>query len=120
VDRHTPFLYHKTTYRSPYAIALASQAGCRDVFLWNKDQVVTESTIANVVIDTPAGPITPAAKCGLLPGTFRARLLAQGKIAEGIITLDDLRNAHTVFLINSVRGWMRLEKEATGDVWKVG
>lgn len=119
VDRHTPFLYHKTTYRSPYAIALASQPGCRDVFLWNEDQVVTESTIANVVIDTPAGLITPTAKCGLLAGTFRDRLLAQGKIAEGIITLDDLRNAHTVFLINSVRGWMRLEKEATGDVWKV-
>lgn len=117
VDRQTAFLYHKTTYRLPYAIALASQPGCHDVFLWNEDGVVTESTIANVVMDTPAGPITPSAKCGLLPGTFRARLLAQGKIAEGIITLDDLRKAQTLFLINSVRGWMRLEKEATGDVW---
>ena len=116
MDRQTPFLYHKTTYRSPYAIALASQPGCSDVFLWNEDGVVTESTIANVVLDTPSGLITPPVKCGLLAGTFRARLLAQGKIKEGMITLNDLRS-HTVFLINSVRGWMRLRKEATGDVW---
>lgn len=116
MDRQTPFIYHKTTYRSHYAIALASQPGCSDVFLWNEDGVVTESTIANVVLDTPTGLITPPVKCGLLAGTFRARLLAQGKIAEEMITLNDLRS-HTVFLINSVRGWMRLRKEATGDVW---
>jgi len=119
VERQTPFLYHKTTYRLPYTTALASQPGCQDVFLWNEDGAVTESTIANIVIDTPAGPITPPTKCGLLSGTLRVQLLAQGKITEGMITLNDLRNARTVFLINSVRGWMRLEKEAVGDIWQV-
>lgn len=119
VERQNQFLYHKTTHRLPYAIALASQPECRDVFLWNKDGFVTESTIANVVIDTPAGLLTPPTKCGLLAGTFRSQLLAQGKILEGMITLDDLRNARTVFLINSVRGWIRLEKKAMRDVWIV-
>lgn len=117
--RQTPFLYHKTTYRSPYAIALASQPECRDVFLWNQDEVITESTVANVVINTPTGLITPPTKCGLLPGTFRSRLLAQEQISEGIITLDELRKTDTVFLINSVRGWIRLQKEPTRDVWIV-
>jgi 4-amino-4-deoxychorismate lyase len=119
IDSQIPFLYHKTTYRLPYTMALESQPECQDVFLWNQDGEITESTIANIAIDTPAGLITPPVKCGLLPGTFRAQLLAEGKIREELMTLDDLRNTQTLFLINSVRGWMRLKKEANRDVWKV-
>lgn len=119
IDRQNPFLYHKTTNRTAYTLALASQPQCRDVFLWNEDGVVTESAIANIIIQTPAGLITPSVECGLLPGTFRQHLLKQGKITEGIITLDALRNAETVFLINSVRGWIKLEKVEAADLWKV-
>jgi 4-amino-4-deoxychorismate lyase len=119
IDSQIPFLYHKTTYRLPYTIALESQPECQDVFLWNQDGVITESTIANIAIDTPTGLITPPVKCGLLPGTFRAHLLAEGKIREEFITLDELRNTQTLFLINSVRGWIRLKKEENRDIWKV-
>jgi len=119
IDSQIPFLYHKTTYRLPYTMALEPQPEYRDVFLWNRDGYITESTIANIAIDTPAGLITPPVKCGLLPGTFRAQLLAEGKIREEFITLDDLRNTQTLFLINSVRGWIRLKKEVNRDVWKV-
>ena len=76
-------------------------------------------TIANIAIETVAGLITPPVKCGLLPGTFRAQLLAEGKIREGLISLDDLRDSPTVFPINSVRGWMRLKKEDDRNVWQV-
>jgi para-aminobenzoate synthetase/4-amino-4-deoxychorismate lyase len=119
IDSQIPFLYHKTTYRLPYTMALEQQPEYRDVFLWNRDGYITESTIANIAIGTPAGLITPPVKCGLLPGTFRAQLLAEGKIREEFITLDDLRNTQTLFLINSVRGWIRLKKEVNRDVWKV-
>jgi 4-amino-4-deoxychorismate lyase len=119
IDSQIPFLYHKTTYRLPYTMALESQPECQDVLMWNQDGEITESTIANIAIDTPTGLITPPVKCGLLPGTFRAQLLAEGKIREELITLDDLRNTQTLFLINSVRGWIRLKKEANRDIWKV-
>ncbi|NJS11272.1 MAG: hypothetical protein HC789_13305 [Microcoleus sp. CSU_2_2] len=119
IDSQIPFLYHKTTYRLPYTMALESQPECQDVLMWNQDGEITESTIANIAIDTPTGLITPPVKCGLLPGTFRAQLLAEGKIREEFITLDDLRNTQTLFLINSVRGWIRLKKEENRDIWKV-
>jgi para-aminobenzoate synthetase / 4-amino-4-deoxychorismate lyase len=43
--------------------------------------------------------------CGLLAGTFRAELLARGEIQERVVTLDDLRSASRVWLINSVHQW---------------
>ncbi|MGL5065718.1 MAG: aminotransferase class IV, partial [Microcoleus sp.] len=103
----------------PYTMALESQPEYQDVILWNQDGYITESTIANIAIETPAGLMTPPVKCGLLPGTFRAQLLAEGTIKEGLISLDDLRNSQTVFLINSVRRWMRLKKQENRDVWQV-
>jgi 4-amino-4-deoxychorismate lyase len=119
IDATIPFLYHKTTYRLPYTMALESQPKYQDVLLWNEDGLITESTIANIAIDTPTGIITPPVNCGLLPGTFRSQLLADRKIREELITLDDLRNTQTLFLINSVRGWIHLKKDVNQDVWKV-
>ncbi len=119
IDSQIPFLYHKTTYRLPYTMALESQPECQDVLLWNEKGEMTESTIANIAIDTPTGLITPPVKCGLLPGTLRAQLIASGKIREELITLQDLRNTQTLFLINSVRGWIRLKRQQNQDVWQV-
>jgi branched-chain amino acid aminotransferase len=46
---------------------------------------------------------TPPVSAGLLPGTFRARLLHEGRIRERMILPAELRNADAVYLINSVR-----------------
>ncbi|OCQ94333.1 hypothetical protein BCD67_06660 [Oscillatoriales cyanobacterium USR001] len=119
IDPQLPLFYHKTTYRSPYTIALESQPKCQDVLLWNKEGFITESTIANIVINTPTGKITPPVNSGLLPGTFREQLLAEGKIREELISLDDLRNTKTIFLINSVRRWIEIKKEIDRDIWQV-
>lgn len=119
IDSQIPFLYHKTTHRLPYKMALESQPQCQDVFLWNENGLITESTITNIVMDTPTGMITPPINCGLLPGTFRDQLLKEGKIREEIITLEHLRDTQTLFLINSVRGWIRVKKELNQDIWKV-
>jgi len=119
IDKEQPLFYHKTTDRSAYKLALDSQPKCQDVLLWNQEGFITESTITNIVIDTPTGKITPPVNCGLLPGTFRAQLLAEKKIREELISLDDLRNTQTIFLINSVRRWIKIEKEINQDVWQV-
>jgi para-aminobenzoate synthetase/4-amino-4-deoxychorismate lyase len=47
--------------------------------------------------------------CGLLPGVFRAELLATGEVEEGVVTVEQLRRAPRLWLVNSVRGWMRGE-----------
>jgi para-aminobenzoate synthetase/4-amino-4-deoxychorismate lyase len=101
----SPFLYHKTTYRAVYDDARGSCPGCDDVVLWNSRREVTESTIANIVIELGGERVTPPVECGLLPGVFRARLLATRQVRERRVTLDELRAARRVWLINSVRRW---------------
>jgi para-aminobenzoate synthetase/4-amino-4-deoxychorismate lyase len=44
---------------------------------------------------------------GLLAGTFREHLLKTGEIEEQQISIDDLKAAHEIFLINSIRRWRR-------------
>jgi para-aminobenzoate synthetase/4-amino-4-deoxychorismate lyase len=50
--------------------------------------------------------ITPKISCGLLAGTYRRDLLERGEIEEGIVTVEKLKEAKTLMLINSVRKWM--------------
>jgi len=107
VRRRDLFLYHKTTRRQVYERAMAGSPGCDDVILVNEEGEITESTIANVVVRDDDGYWTPPLASGLLPGTFRAELLERGAIHERRITLDELREAKEVWLINSVRGWRR-------------
>jgi para-aminobenzoate synthetase/4-amino-4-deoxychorismate lyase len=43
--------------------------------------------------------------CGLLGGTLRAELLANGVIRERVITVEMLTQCRQIHLVNSVRGW---------------
>jgi para-aminobenzoate synthetase/4-amino-4-deoxychorismate lyase len=112
VDSTSVFLYHKTTRRTVYEHARASRPEADAVILWNEAGQVTEGTEANVVIVRGGARLTPPLGCGLLPGLKRAELLASGEIAEAVITTADLHQADAVWLINSVRGWLRCEFEA--------
>jgi len=109
VDPQQIWLYHKTTRREVYENARAQSGRCDDVILWNREQEVTEATTANVVAEVQGRRITPPVRCGLLAGTFRAELLARAEVQERVLTLDDLRSASRLWLINSVHEW----REAT-------
>jgi branched-subunit amino acid aminotransferase/4-amino-4-deoxychorismate lyase len=104
-DPRDVFLFHKTTNRTQYDLARRENADVDDVILWNPDRQVTESTLGNIVAEIEGRKITPPVACGLLAGTFREQLLEEGVIEEGVITIDDLRGASRVWLINSVREW---------------
>jgi para-aminobenzoate synthetase/4-amino-4-deoxychorismate lyase len=67
---------------------------------------VTESSIANVVVEMDGERWTPPSSSGLLAGTFREELLARGEIRERVIFKEELKRAERLFLINSVRRWM--------------
>ncbi|HSD47625.1 MAG TPA: chorismate-binding protein, partial [Pyrinomonadaceae bacterium] len=100
------FLYHKTTNRNfP-----------DNLIFYNERNEVTESGIANVVARFGDELFTPPVTCGLLAGTFRAQLLAEGKIKERVITVEELKRADELFLINSVRKWIKAELVVEQDL----
>ncbi len=107
VNSSDRFLFHKTTRRDFYTAQLKSRPDCDDVIFWNEKGEVTESSIANVVVSIDDQLFTPPVESGLLAGTFRNQLLAEGKIKERVITVEEFQTAKEFFLINSVRKWIR-------------
>jgi para-aminobenzoate synthetase/4-amino-4-deoxychorismate lyase len=109
IDSADVFLFHKTTRRRVHDHARAQHPGADDVLLWNERGEVTESTIANVVVEVAGGLVTPPLACGLLPGVHRAELLERGVVRERVLTLDDVRASSRVYLVNSLRGMWEVE-----------
>lgn len=107
VDASDPFLYHKTTRRQTYDRARAATATADETVLWNRQGEVTEACNYNIVIERGGRRVTPPIRCGLLAGTLRAELLQQGAIHAEVIRIEELTQATTIWLINSVRGWRR-------------
>lgn len=107
VDRESLWLYHKTTNRSVYVAARAARNDCDDAILWNRNGEVTESTIANLVARLNGQLLTPPVESGLLPGVLRERLLRHGLVRERILLKEELLQAESIYLVNSVRGWIR-------------
>jgi para-aminobenzoate synthetase/4-amino-4-deoxychorismate lyase len=107
VDAADLFLYHKTTHRAVYESAAARCRDADDVLLYNQHGQVTETCNANLVVRHGGELWTPPLACGLLAGTFRARLLAEGTIRERPMDVDAVRRGEELFVVNSVRKWRR-------------
>lgn len=104
IDSRDPFLFHKTTHRAVYERARSDHPGAEDVLLWNEHGELTESTIANLVLEIDGGLFTPPVDCGLLAGTLRAELLDRGLLSERVLSRDDLGACQAIYLISSLRG----------------
>ena len=109
VDRESVWLYHKTTQRELYERARAERPDCDEVILWYERGEVTEGTMTNVVVDRDGTRVTPRVASGLLPGTFRAELLANQEVEEAVVTKAQLRTAPRLWVVNSVHGWRQAE-----------
>jgi para-aminobenzoate synthetase/4-amino-4-deoxychorismate lyase len=109
VERDSVWLYHKTTNRDLYERARAARPDVDEVILWNDRGEVTEGTATNVVVERDGVRLTPPVASGLLPGTFRAALLADREVAEAIVTKEQLRTAQRLWVVNSVHGWRQAE-----------
>lgn len=107
VDSSDRFLFHKTTKRDVYEQAMIE--GYDDVLLFNENDELTEFTIGNLVVNIDGELFTPPIECGLLAGTFRAELLASGEIKERVISVSDLGKCEAVFLVNSLRKWVKVD-----------
>ena len=100
-----PMLRHKTTRREIYEEELA-RSGADEVLFLNERDELCEGARTNVFLAQGETLLTPPLASGLLPGTLRARLLAEGKAREDYLALEDLENSE-FFMGNSVRGLVR-------------
>ncbi|HEX6400521.1 MAG TPA: aminodeoxychorismate synthase component I [Actinomycetota bacterium] len=78
-----------------------------DVLLVNDRNEVTESTIANVAVRLEGRWWTPPLEAGLLPGIGRAVAIAEGRLEERSITVDEVLVAEDLALVSDARGWRR-------------
>jgi para-aminobenzoate synthetase/4-amino-4-deoxychorismate lyase len=106
-----PARFHKTADRAFYEARRAARPDRFDVVLVNEAGAPTESTIASLVVELAGERVTPPLQAGLLPGVFRAELLATGQVRERPLTVAELRGARRRWLVNALRGWMEVELE---------
>ncbi|WP_010651433.1 aminodeoxychorismate synthase component I [Oceanobacillus massiliensis] len=106
VSKDNVFLRYKTTNRAIYDDIRIQSPDVYDVLLWNEDREITEFTTGNIVVELDEQMYTPPLDSGLLAGTFREDLLENGMISEKKITMEELKGASRIWLINSVRKWV--------------
>ncbi|MDH4395913.1 MAG: bifunctional chorismate-binding protein/class IV aminotransferase [Limnobacter sp.] len=116
------FIQHKTTYR-PHYDAFAPQIDAQnqaafDTLLYNEEGYLTETCRFNLVLKMGAVYLTPRISeengvnngVNLLNGVLRQRLLSENRIKEYPLHIGDLAQADEVWLINSLRGWVRVDE----------
>lgn len=109
IEINSPFLYHKTTERSIYERVKQACPDTEEVLLWNDRGELTEFCIGNLVIEKNEQAWTPPITSGLLAGTYRAELLATGKLQEKVIQINELATCDRIWLINSMRKFVAIE-----------
>jgi para-aminobenzoate synthetase/4-amino-4-deoxychorismate lyase len=106
------WLAHKTTNRAFYDAPRQKahdERGLDEVVFLNERGELTEGSFTNLFLEVGGKLVTPPLSSGLLPGTLRAELIAEGKAEEQVLALADLRSAKAIWLGNSVRGLIRAE-----------
>ena len=102
IDPASPHLRHKTSFRPEYSQPIPE--GFHDMLFRNTHGQVTETTIANLLVQIDGRWYTPPLNSGVLPGVMRAQLLRTKQIEERIITLHDLGQSTAAALCNALRG----------------
>nr|WP_295784891.1 aminodeoxychorismate synthase component I [Rhodoferax sp.] len=100
------FVRHKTTRRAHYEQFAPTNPTIFDTVLWNTNGEITECTRGNIALLLDGRWVTPAAGCGLLPGVGRAHWLAEKRLEEAVVHLNDLQRVDAMAFVNSLRGWV--------------
>lgn len=110
LNHQDPLLQYKTTRRELYVAAREefSRDEVDEVLLFNDLGQLCEGTITSVFLDGGDKVcVTPPLSCGLLAGVLREELLRKNIAREAVLTMDDLQNAHKIFVGNSLRGMIK-------------
>lgn len=100
------FVRYKTTRRAHYEQFAPTNTDVFDTVLWNTRGEITECTRGNIALLLDGRWVTPAAGCGLLPGVGRAHWLAQKRMVEDVVHINDLPRVEAMAFVNSLRGWV--------------
>ena len=109
------FIRYKTTRRAHYDALAPTDPAVFDHLLVNERGELTEFTRGNVALRLDGVWLTPALSSGLLGGTYRAALLAEGRLGQAVLTTGDLARAQGLAFYNSLRGWLDAELVARAD-----
>ena len=104
------FLYHKTSRRELYDTEwkhYSETLGADEVVYLNERGELAEGSRTTIFIKRGDKFLTPPLSAGLLPGTLREELIADGRAIETKLSLEDLEAASEVYLGNSVRGLVK-------------
>lgn len=89
----------KSAYREKLDALYAQKGECDDVLIV-KNSLITDTTIANIAFWDSKRWVTPTSP--LLKGTTRERLLREGIIFEGNISVEDLEKFSKAALMNAM------------------
>ena len=103
------FVRFKTTRRAHYEAFAPTRAGVFDTLLWNRRGELTETTRGNIALRIDGRWVTPPLRCGLLGGIGRAQALAEGRLAEAVVRVEDLPRVQALAFVNSLRGWIEAD-----------
>lgn len=124
IDPADPIRRHKTTDRTLYdgELARARRDGYAEALFLTSEDHVSEGAFTNVFLLLEDGWVTPAVSCGLLPGIWREKHLAEVSAREAFLTVKDLEGASRVVIGNSVRGAIVVDEvvDENGDVLFTG
>ena len=85
--------------------SIAEQSGFSDVILTNTQNQITETSLANILIEVDGTLRTPTLKSGALPGITRALILEWSpQVIEVDTHIDDLSSITAAASISSVFG----------------
>jgi 4-amino-4-deoxychorismate lyase len=102
------FTSYKTTKREHYNAARAraniqSRAEMKEIILFNDEGKIMEGSVCCVAFWRNGAWVMPPLSAGGLAGVDRRWLLEQGKVKEGDISRDEVKEGEYVLLTN---GWM--------------
>lgn len=91
-------------------IEMAKQFNCNDALIFNENGFISESCIANIILENDEKYYTPPLEDGCVSGVYRQYLINKNdKIQIQSLTIDDLKSANKIYLCNAVRGLFEVE-----------
>lgn len=113
-----PYVHFKTTNRNLYddEYNRYSQKGYFDVIFTNEKENITEGAISNIFVVKNDNWYTPLLSDGILDGIYRNHIIQKkGIVKEKSLETGDLLTADNLYLTNSVRGLVKVNKLFIGN-----
>ncbi len=106
IPGNDPKSRHKTTARTLYdrELTRAISVGHFDILFLNEAGELTEGARTNVILELDGELVTPPLDSGVLDGVARRQLIAEGRVRERRLHLQDLQRASRIFVSNALRG----------------